>query len=231
MIEAIQRDITTRGITRLCHFTPSRSLAHILAGGAGILPSRLLAEEDRLLFNPTDLRRLDGHPDHICCSIEYPNAWYLDRARKSEILFRDWVVIFIDPEVLASTGTLFCPRNAAAGYGAYISDGYDAFSSMFAPSIPGAQGKVRGRTLLHLPCSPTDDQAEVLVPGSIPPASIRAIGLSSEEQARVERVRLQILGIDVDDLKFVVSPTLFDKYALSNAIRTGQKPSETPWTA
>lgn len=231
MIDAIQQDIAKRGITRLCHFTPSRSLAHILAGGAGILPSRLLEEEDRLLFNPTDLQRLDGHPDHICCSIEYPNAWYLDRARKGEILFRDWVVIFIDPAVLASERTLFCPRNAAAGYGAYISSGHEAFASMFALSVPGAQGKVRGRTLLHLPCSPTDDQAEVLVPDSIPPASIRAIGVSSEEQAQAESVRLKILGIDLGDLKFVVSPTLFDKYALSNAIRAGQRPSETLWTA
>ncbi len=230
MIEAIQKEIATRGITRLCHFTPSRSLAHILAGGDGILPSRLLKEEERLLFNPTDLQRLDGHPDHICCSIEYPNAWYLDRARKGEILFRDWVVIFIDPAVLASKETLFCPRNAAAGLGNYISAGHEAFTSMFAPSVPGAQGKVRDRTLLHLACSPTDDQAEVLVPHSIPPLSIRAIGLSSEEQARAERVRLDILGIDIGDLKFVVAPSLFNKYALSQAIRAGQRPSETLWT-
>lgn len=231
MIEAIRQDAVKQGITRLCHFTPSRSLAHILAGGAGILPSRMLEEEDRLLFNPTDLQRLDGHPDHICCSIEYPNAWYLDRARKGEILFRDWVVIFIDPAVLAFEGTLFCPRNAAAGNGAYISAGHEAFASMFALSVPGAQGKVRSRGLLHLPCSPTDDQAEVLVPNSIPPTSIIAIGLSSKEQAQTERVRLEILDIDVGELKFVVSPTLFDKYALSSAIRSGQRPSEKLWTA
>ncbi|WP_417583497.1 DarT ssDNA thymidine ADP-ribosyltransferase family protein [Pelagibacterium sp.] len=231
MNEAIQKDVAKRGITRLCHFTPSRSLAHILAGGAGILPSRLLAEEDRLLFNPTDLQRLDGHADHICCSIEYPNAWYLDRARKGEILFRDWVVIFVDPAVLALEGTLFCPRNAAAGSGSYIAAGYDAYASMFAQSVPGAQGVLRSRSLLHLPCSPTDDQAEVLVPESIPPASIMAIGVSSEEQARAEHIRLMILGIDIGNLKFVVSPTLFDKYALSSSIRAGQKQSETLWTA
>lgn len=231
MIEAIQRDVAKRGITRLCHFTPSRSLAHILADGAGILPSRLLAEEDRLLFNPTDLQRLDGHVDHICCSIEYPNAWYLDRARKGEILFRDWVVIFVDPAVLASEGTLFCPRNAAAGYGSYIAAGYDAYASMFAQSVVGAQGVLRSRSLLHLPCSPTDDQAEVLVPMSIPRESIMGIGVASEEQARAEHIRLMILGIDIGNLKFVVSPTLFDKYALSSSIRAGQKQSEMQWTA
>ena len=231
MIESIQRDVIERGIRRLCHFTPSRSLAHILAGGVGVLPSRLLAEEERLLFNPTDIQRLDGHIDHICCSIEYPNAWYLDRAKKSEMLFRDWVVIFIDPDALAADGTLFCPRNAAAGYGVYIAAGYDAFASMFAQAVPGAQGRVRSRTLLHLPCSPTDDQAEVLVPDSIPPTKIMAIGVLSDEQAQMERTRLEILGIDVSNLKFVVSPTLFNKNALSASIRAGQRPSEKLWIA
>ena len=229
MIAAIQEDVIKRGITRLCHFTPSRSLSHILAGGTGILPSRLLKDEDRLLYNPTDLQRLDGHAGHICCSIEYPNAWYLDRAKRGEILFCDWVVIFVDPAVLASQETLFCPRNAAAGYGAYIAAGYDAYERMFAQRVSGAQGAVRSRTPLHLPCSPTDDQAEVLVPDSISLESIMAIGVSSQEQAKMERVRLAILGIDVANFKFVVSPTLFDKYALSSSIRAGRRPSETLW--
>ncbi|QNQ10410.1 DarT ssDNA thymidine ADP-ribosyltransferase family protein [Sphingomonas alpina] len=230
MIDSIRNDVASRGITRLCHFTPSRSLAHILAGGVGVLPSHLLEEEDRLLFNPTDLQRLDGHTNHICCSIEYPNAWYLDRVRKGEILFRDWVVIFAEPSVLAVEGTLFCPRNAAAGYGAYIAAGYDAYASMFAQSVAGAYGTVRSRTLLQLPCSPTDDQAEVLVADSIPLESILALGVSSETQAQMEHVRLDILGIDVSKLQFVVCPTLFDKNALSSSIRAGRRPSEKPWT-
>ena len=229
MITAIQEDVIKRGITRLCHFTPSRSLSHILAGGTGILPSKLLKEEDRLLYNPTDLQRLDGHAGHICCSIEYPNAWYLDRAKRGEILFCDWVVIFVDPNVLASQGTLFCPRNAAAGYGAYIAAGYDAYERMFAQRVPGAQGAVRSRTSQHLPCSPTDDQAEVLVPNFIPLENIMAIGVSSQEQAQMERLRLTILGIDVTNFKFVVSPTLFNKYDLSASIRAGHRPSETLW--
>jgi len=226
MIGAIRSALGTRGISRLCHFTPSRSLAHILAGGSGILPSLQLAQEDRLMFNPTDLERMDGHPGHICCSIEYPNAWYFDRARKGEMLFRDWVVIFFKPDVLASPGTLFCPRNAAAGYGAHIGSGQAVFESMFAQSVSGAGGQVRSRSLLHLPCSPTDDQAEVLVPGSVPANDILAIGVSTDDQARAERVRLSVLGIDASHLSFVVAPTLFDKYALSASIRAGQRPSE-----
>ncbi|WP_454659079.1 DarT ssDNA thymidine ADP-ribosyltransferase family protein [Bosea beijingensis] len=230
MIDAIRKDVLTRGITRLCHFTPSRSLAHILAGGLGILPSRQLLEEERQLFNPTDLERLDGHVDHVCCSIEYPNAWYLDRARSKERLFLDWVVLFTRPDILAAESTLFCPRNAAADRGAHIAGGYDAYDSMFAPSIRGASGRTFARSLFQLSCSPTDDQAEVLVAGSIPLKDLLAIGVSSEEQASMESTRLKILGIDTGPLGFVVCPTLFDKRALSAAVHAGGKPLEAPWT-
>lgn len=230
MNDAIHKDVLTRGITRLCHFTPSRSLAHILAGGAGILPSRLLRDEERQLFNPTDLERLDGHVDHVCCSIEYPNAWYLDRARAKERLFLDWVVLFIRPGILSAESTLFCPRNAAADRGAHIAGGYAAYESMFAPSIQGAYGRMYARDLFHLSCSPTDDQAEVLVEELIPLKDLIAIGVSSEEQAAMESTRLKILGIDIGHLGFVVCPTLFNKKALSIAVRAGKKPLEAPWT-
>ena len=32
--------------------------------------------------------------------MEYPNAWYFDRARAKAALFKDWVIIFIDPKYL-----------------------------------------------------------------------------------------------------------------------------------
>lgn len=231
MIEEIRDDVAHRRISRICHFTPSRSLAHILAGGTGVLPSRMLLEEDRLFYNPTDLERLDGHTDHICCSIEYPNAWYLDRARGKERLFLDWVVLIIDPAALYADSTLFCARNAAANFGGGIAGGYNAYLSLFAPSVRGAGRRVYTRTFFRPPSVPTDDQAEVLIAESIPLRDIRAIGVSSEAQARTELVRLQILGIDVTALKFVICPTLFDKYALSAALKTGPTPPEILWNA
>ena len=151
MIERIRQDVMSRSITRVCHFTPSRSLAHILSGGVGVLPSRMLREEERLLYNPTDLERLDGHTDHICCSIEYPNAWYLDRARSKEKIFLDWVVLFIEPDVLSAPSTLFSPRNAAANYGSGIGGGFDAYASLFAPSIRGAGGRTYSRSSARWP--------------------------------------------------------------------------------
>jgi hypothetical protein len=227
LTDPIAEQILNRGITRLCHFTPSRSLAHILSGRSGIRPSIELSDDERAIFNPTDLRRLDNHASHICCSIEYPNGWYMARARDAEKLFPDWVVIFVKPTVLSLPGTLFCPRNAASGSGRFLRPGVEAFDSMYAQEIDGAYGRTYTRGPKHLTCSPTDDQAEVLVPVRIPVEDITGVAVSSAQQGVEERVRLGVLGIDIAGLEFVVAPTLFQKNALSSAIRSGTRPTES----
>ena len=85
----VRADAMQRGITRLCHFTPSRNLSHIAEDRTGILSAKHLLEAEKTIFNPTDLERLDGYPDHVCCSIQYPNAWYFKKARSRERLFQD----------------------------------------------------------------------------------------------------------------------------------------------
>lgn len=225
MTGSIAGRIASRGISRVCHFTPSRSLSHILADRSGIRPTRDLDEEERRLYNPTDLLRLDGHTGHVCCSIEYPNGWYMDRARAAELLFPRWVVLFISPSVLSIPGTLFSPRNAAAS-GVVLAPGTGGFDAMFPPTTRGAYGRIFQRAATHLPCSPTDDQAEVLVPGRIPVDDIIGIGVQSAEQGMEERLSLEYCGIDASTLSFVVAPTLFNKRAQSVAIRQGIRPDE-----
>jgi hypothetical protein len=217
----IREEVEKRGITRLCHFTPSRNLLHIAAGKTGILATAKLGQEERSVLNSTDLERFDGHTGHICCSVEYPNAWYFDRARSGAVLFRDWVVLLIKPHYLWASGTLFSPRNAAAARGAYLREEIEGFRSMFADRVSGAYGKIRIRGETHLSCSPTDDQAEVLVPDLIQLSDIIAVAVKSEEQAAVERVRLRVCQIPTSLFEFMVIPSLFDKYALSSAIRSG----------
>lgn len=225
MIGTIADRIATRGISRACHFTPARSLSHILADRSGIRPTRELSEEERKLYNPTDLLRLDGHTDHVCCSVEYPNGWYMDRARAAELLFPRWVVLFLKPSVLSIPGTLFAPRNAAAS-SVVLRQGTEGFDAMFPASNRGAYGNVFQRGANHLACSPTDDQAEVLVPGRIPVEDIIGIGVESAEQGVEERLSLEYCGIDAASLTFVVAPILFNKRALSAAIRRGARPDE-----
>jgi len=226
MINEIKLDVEQRGITRLCHFTPSRNLCHILTGGIGILSTRNLQEHERALFTQTDLIRLDNHEGYICCSIEYPNVWYFDKAKLKDNIFKDWVVLFIDPKYIWKSGTLFCPRNAASNSGRNIVKGEQGFKSLFDNKITSNQG-IRSRSPSHLPCCPTDNQAEVLIPDQISISDILSIAVPSKEQAVNEIVRLQLQGIREDNYKFVVAPHLFEKYELRDLIFSGKRPDET----
>ena len=229
MIEQIKQEVERRGITRLCHFTPSRNLVHILTGITGILATKKLQKDERSVFTPTDLERFDRHEAYICCSIEYPNAWYFDIAKSKDELFKDWVILFINPKYLWLSGTRFCPRNAAWGHGRSVAEGKEAFLSMFAQSVSGAGNRTFPRSNTHLVCCPTDNQAEVLIPDQIGTADILAIAVPTETQAKNEAVRLSILGVPGDRFNFVIAPTLFDKQMLSNSIRSGKRPIERHW--
>lgn len=227
MIPEITAAIAARGIARLCHFTPSRNLLHIAAGQKGVLSTAKLSEAERAVFNATDLLRLDGHKEHICCSVEFPNGWYFSQARDKEPLFRDWVVLLIDPQHLAREGTLFSPGNAATGGGRYLAEGVDGFSDMFADVVQGRTTTYR-RTPGKLDACPTDQQAEVLIRDQIPPGDILAVAVQNEQQGQTEQARLRITGLDPDQFRFVVAPYMFDKYALNQVIQRGVRPPELP---
>lgn len=224
--EQIQADCAQRGITRLCHFTPSRNLIHVLSSGY-LKDRQTLDLESTGEANPTDAFRYDGHRDKICCTVEYPNSYYLEIVTRKELIFHDWVVLLINPVVLWSPGTLFCPRNAAAQNGSLISSGWPGYQSMFAPRVQGNNGNVFSRRGTHLTCSPTDMQAEVLVPGPIPISAILGMVMSSERQAQTERARWDSLGLVAPNIPMVVAPDLFDKMSLRNQIWTGRRPTET----
>jgi len=229
MNNPIETEAAQRGITRLCHFTPSRNLVHIASDTTGILATAKLEESERRVYTPTDLQRYDNHEGYICCSVEYPNAWYWARAQEKETLFRDWVILFIKPDHLWMPGTRFCSRNAAADCGRGAAEGYKAFTGMYASEVAGAQGRVFTRTSGQLKCCPTDEQAEVLVPDQISAEDVIAIGVRDETQARNEMVRLQLAQARHKDFSFVITPCLYDKRALSNAIKSGVRPTEVTW--
>ena len=221
-MNGIQDRANRRGITRLCHFTPSRNLAHIAGDSRGILASRHLRGDEAAVFNPTDKERLDGHEGHVCCSIQYPNAWYFRKARQNERLFRDWVVLFIDARHLWQAGAKFCQRNAAAGYGKFVRSGVAAFEALFADTVEGRDTYRRGPR--HPDFLPTDEQAEVLIPDRIGRGDINGVVVQDEKQAALEKSRLDLAGLTVPP--FVIVPKFFDPYALSGSLRSGRLPVE-----
>ena len=221
-MNGIQARAAQRGITRLCHFTPSRNLAHIASDSRGILASRRLQDDEATIFNPTDKQRLDGYPHHVCCSIQYPNAWYFRKARQNERLFPDWVVLMIDARHLWQAGTKFCPRNAAAGHGQLVRGGIAAFDALFADRVEGLQTCHRGPE--HPGFLPTDEQAEVLILDKIGRGDVNGVVVRDDDQAACEVSRLELAGLTVP--RIVIIPEFFDPNALSRHLRSGQIPSE-----
>ncbi|MGW0800617.1 DarT ssDNA thymidine ADP-ribosyltransferase family protein [Streptomyces sp. NPDC002692] len=214
-----------RGITRLCHFTKAVGLGHILATGE--LRGAAELRQSNEGFRPTDPLRLDGYLHHINCSVEYPNTWYLDQARAQDPHFKEWVVLTLDPTLVDSPGAGFCPYNAARKGGAGVAQGLPAFEAMFAQEVTGNQTRWRGSR--HPSWAPTDDQAEVLIPGPVSAGAITAVLVQSEEQAQLERYRLTVhLGSGELLPPMLVAPELFDKRQLSNLVRAGRRPAEYP---
>jgi hypothetical protein len=229
MTAVIRNNALTRAISRLCHFTPSRNLMHIATDPSGLLASARLKADEKAVFNATDRDRLDGFPDHVCCSIQYPNAWFFRKARDNESIFADWVVLLIKPHHLWAPGTKFCPRNAAANFGRFVGEGASAFEAMFAPSVLGAYGRVYVRSTTHPAWLPTDEQAEVLIPDRVAREDVLAIAVADEPQARREDARLRQLQVDVPSI--VIAPDFFCPSRLSAQLRFGQIPAEVLFRA
>lgn len=221
---AIRASALARGITRLCHFTPSRNLVHIATQKEGVLATQHLREDEKAVLNPTDLERFDGYPDHVCCSIQYPNVWYFRKAQEKERLFRDWVVLLIEARYLWLPGTKFCPRNAAAQHGRNIREGLESFEALFAPSVEGASNQTFRRSDPHPSWLPTDEQAEVLIPDRIHRDDILGVVVRDESQARREAARLEQLEEPVPRL--FIAPLFFSAHQLSNSLRKGALPPE-----
>jgi len=221
------RAAAARGVTRLCHFTPNVNLVDILSDGA-IRPTADLADSPGAPFRPTDTKRLDGHPDKISCSVQYPNAHYMDRTadRPDLVHFTDRCVLLLDIALLDRDGVLFAPTNAATGRGAGCRPGLDGFEALYAGTVHGAQGRRISRGLYHREACPTDEQAEVLIPGDIGTRHLLQIVLPSESAIRNLLAQLRAVEIDLGPVPVRVAPQMFDKSLLSRAIRDGESFTE-----
>lgn len=226
--EKIRRESERRGISRICHITQSRKLPHIFGSLNGLYSAEWLRSNRPDLLDSNDEQRLDGKPDHISCSIEYPNGWYWDSIRQKVHAFKDWVVLLIRPDVLWRSDTYFCPRNCAASNGYFVRSGYMSFLELFGPEIIGAKGIPFRRTPNILSCCPTDGQAEIMVHRHIELEMIFGIGVINTEQADDERHRLRMVGVEEDKIAqvtWIVEPFLFGP-RWSPLVRSGKRPPQ-----
>jgi ssDNA thymidine ADP-ribosyltransferase, DarT len=219
------------GVARLTHFTPARNLPHILHDRA-LRSVEEMAEDVRAAYVATDPDRYDGHSDKISCSLQYPNAYYFRKARERPVAlnYPDWACLLLDPSLAARPGTQFCPRNASYGCGSLLAPGAEGLLACYAERVAGSGDVYYDRGPRHDPGSPTDVQAEVLVPAPIPLSHVQAVVLPSAQHVRQERARLRRLQLDPDAVTWVVSAGLFRVPSVVAAVRTGSAILETPWT-
>ena len=222
-LDSIREQVEKRGIRRLCHFTSSRNLFGILSSERGLRSPADLHRNGMEVSG--DRFRLDGYPDHVCCSVEFPNAWCFSSIREGRG-YAHGVVLFIEPVYLWQPGTKFCPVNAATASGRLIGEGPDAFREVFAERVEGRR-RTSTRGPHHPNFLPTNEQAEVLVPSGIPRKHITGVAVRDEAQAAREHHRLLAHGISPPPL--VVVPEFYEPQRLSDLLRVGKKPAETPW--
>ena len=199
---ALEEELETRRIGRLCHFTQLANVAGILREGA--IYSRSSAESRRIEVHWNDPARFDNLRGFVCCSIQYPNPFLLDKFRKEDQTI-DWAIFLLDPILITGLNVRFSPMNAAKAT-SRKEKGVRAFKGLYAKEVGG-----RPRGEQHHRACPTDLQAEVLVPDKILLGSVKALMVADDRsrtlvEESIERSRHEKVGFDV-----VVEPRLFDK--------------------
>lgn len=212
--------LLSRGVTRLCHFTKLQSLTHIITSEQGVLASGSIRQDTK---NPNDTARYDGELDFVCCSVEYPNSWFLKHAREANYdpIFNDWAVLYIDLGILKDKRIKFCPCNASRDRGAYINQNADEIESIFSYSVPTFR---YSRTPQMLPACPTDGQAEILIADNVPRDYIKGIALGNDDVAK--RVYAMLKLYDMDRIPLYIAPDVLSP-KWSSLIKIGCRPKET----
>lgn len=220
MSKEILNELNTRNVTRLCHFTKSINIPHILSDFNAILATDEIPEYYR---DTNDKRRLDGKKEYICCSIEYPNVYYLNEIKDNDKLFNEWVIICIDPAVVLENEVFFSKVNAATERGKYILPGLKGLKSIYDENIITSKRSRQRSDKLPVACA-TDIQAEAMILGKIDKKYIKSFIFQNEEQAKKEYIRMDLLGIG-KDIEIKICPDMFKK-ELGGKLNKGYIPKE-----
>lgn len=191
-----------RGVDSFVHFTSLDNLDSIFEHG--LLPRSVL-DADSIGYQPNDQLRLDGL-NHVNLSVTHPNIRFFYKVRKT-YPDRYYVVLSIRPEILlAYTGDSGNPRYSFSNTNA---------ASNRAMSCNVEQLFSGQRPIGFKDEWTTDSQAEVLIPGPIPPQYIDAVILPSNYSSDEGRLaKLQSLESQIHrsglNCRFQVYDVIFD---------------------
>lgn len=211
--------LKNRGVTRLCHFTKLQSFTHIISSSEGILASNSIRQD---IKHVTDKERYDGELDYVCCTVEYPNSWFLKSAIKNSTdnIFKEWIVLYIDLNILKEREAKFCPCNASKANGKNIESDMEKVEDIFNSKVLTFD---YGRTSNMLPCCPTDGQAEILIKNNIPSKYVIGIAVGNEDIA--DRVNSIFITLNMEQRPIYIAPEVLTS-EWSSIIKKGRRPNE-----
>lgn len=211
-----QKEIASRGIEHLIHFTPTINLLSIFEQRK--LLSRALLERfdidqtdifDYVEF--TDDIRFDDK-SYINLSIQHPNSFLFNRFRQktADESHVYWCVLKIDKKYIYHADTLFSVTNAANSYNKRnvgVTGDINKFRMMFTNSLPIVTS-YSSRTITRNGLKdkyPTDEQAEVLVKNEIPVSDILQVCFKDDNDLAAGKAALS----DYNTSNFVVDASIF----------------------
>lgn len=166
---AIQKFVNIKQIPYLVHFTHVNNLPSILQ--YGFYPQAQKTDLAAGIAHINDSLRLDNKKNYSCFSIAFPNSRMFYRVRNS--FGGDWAVLLINNRILWEKDCLFYEMNAADSRVRFNDVEYHRGANALARMYDHSDDSPREPHLLN--CDPTNDQAEVMVPGIIDPSYINSI--------------------------------------------------------
>lgn len=176
--KAIQAYVEQKNIPYLVHFTHVNNLTSILQHG--FYPQAQKSALASGIAHINDEVRWDNKKSYSCFSIAFPNWRMFYRVRNT--FGGDWAVLLLNNRILWEKDCLFYEMNAADNRVRFndIKDhqGISALEKMYNDSLD------LPRESFLFKCDPTDDQAEVMIPGIIDPSYIESIVFDNKDIAK-----------------------------------------------
>lgn len=150
------------------------------------------------------------------------DSWFLKKSIQNnpDIIFKDWVVLYVELGILKYKNAKFCPCNASKSKGTFINGNMNNIESIFAVSVSTF---VYPRSLKMLSSCPTDGQAEILIEDNIPREYINGIAVGNEEIAKRVYAMLRMYGLE--HIRLYIAPDVLTPN-WSNMVRNGHRPDE-----